>query len=127
MGDRTGAEVLDVRVARIRQFESRRTARRIERGVAQEVGPGVEEVYDSLLATRNFAARRHGVIESMRETSAPPRVVLISPTRNEEKSLLETVAAVEAQTLRPVRWILVDDGSSDRTPELLREVAKRLP
>jgi len=63
----------------------------------------------------------------MRETSAPPRVVLISPTRNEEKSLLETVAAVEAQTLRPVRWILVDDGSSDRTPELLREVAKRLP
>jgi glycosyltransferase involved in cell wall biosynthesis len=67
------------------------------------------------------------VIESMRETSAPPRVVLISPTRNEEKSLLETVAAVEAQTLRPVRWILVDDGSSDRTPELLREVAERLP
>jgi hypothetical protein len=67
------------------------------------------------------------VIELMRETSAPPRVVLVSPTRNEEKSLLETVAAVEAQTLRPALWILVDDGSSDRTPELLREVAKRLP
>src|SRR5262245_45001563 len=63
----------------------------------------------------------------MRETSAPPRIVLVSPTRNEEKTLLETVAAVEAQTLRPVLWILVDDGSTDRTPELLREVALRLP
>lgn len=55
------------------------------------------------------------------------RIVVISPTRNEEATLLRTVAAMEAQTLLPVRWILVDDGSTDRTPELMRATAARLP
>jgi poly-beta-1,6-N-acetyl-D-glucosamine synthase len=56
-----------------------------------------------------------------------PRIVVISPTRNEEATLPRTVASMEAQTLRPLRWILVDDGSTDRTPELMREAAARLP
>jgi GT2 family glycosyltransferase len=34
---------------------------------------------------------------------------------------------MEAQTIAPLRWIVVDDGSSDRTPQLLRELAARLP
>src|SRR5262245_557248 len=56
-----------------------------------------------------------------------PRIVVISPTRNEEATLPRTIASIEAQTLRPLRWILVDDGSTDRTPELMREAAARLP
>jgi glycosyltransferase involved in cell wall biosynthesis len=60
-------------------------------------------------------------------TPAVPRIVVVSPTRNEQETLLRTVASMEAQTLRPLRWILVDDGSTDRTPELMRQVAARLP
>lgn len=58
---------------------------------------------------------------------AVPRIVVVSPTRNEEATLPRTVASMEAQTLRPLRWILVDDGSTDRTPDLMREAAARLP
>lgn len=58
---------------------------------------------------------------------AVPRIVVVSPTRNEETTLPRTLASMEAQTLRPLRWILVDDGSTDRTPELMREAAARLP
>jgi glycosyltransferase involved in cell wall biosynthesis len=60
-------------------------------------------------------------------SSATPRIVVVSPTRNEETTLPRTIASMQAQTLLPVRWILVDDGSTDRTPELMREAAARLP
>ena len=60
-------------------------------------------------------------------TPAAKRIAVISPARNEERTLLRTVASMEAQTRLPVLWILVDDGSTDRTPELMRETAARLP
>ncbi len=31
------------------------------------------------------------------------------------------------QTLKPLRWIVVDDGSSDRTPEIVKEYARQNP
>jgi biofilm PGA synthesis N-glycosyltransferase PgaC len=55
------------------------------------------------------------------------RVVLISPCRDEERTLERTLACVEAQSQPPVLWIVVDDGSTDRTPEILREAAERIP
>jgi len=54
------------------------------------------------------------------------RLLLVSPVYN-EASYLELVArAVAAQTRRPDRWVIVDDGSTDRTPEILRELAAAL-
>lgn len=55
------------------------------------------------------------------------RIIIISPTRDEERTLERTIACVEAQTHQPTRWIVVDDGSTDRTPEILRRAAERLP
>lgn len=52
---------------------------------------------------------------------------MISPCRDEEQTLERTIACVEAQTLKPTRWIVVDDGSKDRTLEILQNAAKRLP
>jgi glycosyltransferase involved in cell wall biosynthesis len=55
------------------------------------------------------------------------RIVVISPCRDEERTLARTIACMRAQTHPPVRWVVVDDGSTDRTPEILAEAAKEIP
>ena len=47
--------------------------------------------------------------------ATPPRVLVITPARDEARFLPDMIRAMVAQTLRPVAWILVDDGSSDAT------------
>ena len=44
--------------------------------------------------------------------------VIVTPVRDEEKYLEATIESVCAQTVRPSEWIIVDDGSSDRTSEI---------
>jgi glycosyltransferase involved in cell wall biosynthesis len=53
------------------------------------------------------------------------RYVLITAARNEERFIEETLASVAAQTLRPVRWVVVSDASTDRTDEIVRGYAER--
>jgi glycosyltransferase involved in cell wall biosynthesis len=55
------------------------------------------------------------------------RIVLVSPCRDEEATLERTIACVQAQTLPPVRWVIVDDGSRDRTPQILEKAASEIP
>jgi glycosyltransferase involved in cell wall biosynthesis len=50
------------------------------------------------------------------------RYVLVTPAHNEEGFIEKTVASVIGQTLKPVRYVIVDDGSSDRTADLVRDV-----
>jgi poly-beta-1,6-N-acetyl-D-glucosamine synthase len=38
-----------------------------------------------------------------------------------------TLDSVAAQTIPPARWVVVDDGSSDATPEILEAYARKLP
>ena len=45
--------------------------------------------------------------------------VLITPTRDEEDHIERTIQAVVAQTVRPMRWVIVSDGSVDRTEEIV--------
>ena len=47
--------------------------------------------------------------------------ILISPVRNEERHLGKTIQSVLQQTVRPSKWIIVDDGSTDRTAEIARQ------
>jgi poly-beta-1,6-N-acetyl-D-glucosamine synthase len=51
--------------------------------------------------------------------------VLISPCRDEAAYMRETLDSVIAQSLRPARWVIVDDGSTDETPRVLAEYARR--
>ena len=37
----------------------------------------------------------------------------------------QTLDSVVAQSLRPTRWVIVDDGSTDATPRILAEYAAR--
>lgn len=51
--------------------------------------------------------------------------VIISPCRNEEKFMRQTLDTVINQTIKPQKWVIVDDGSTDSTPQILEEYAKR--
>jgi biofilm PGA synthesis N-glycosyltransferase PgaC len=51
------------------------------------------------------------------------RYVLITPARNESASIEQTIQAVVAQTIRPVRWVIVSDGSTDATDEIVSRYA----
>ena len=52
---------------------------------------------------------------------------VITPVRNEAENLERLCAALAAQTLPPVAWIVVDDASDDSTPELLQALSERHP
>lgn len=52
--------------------------------------------------------------------SALPRYVLITPARNEEKFIGQTIESVIRQTVRPEKWVIVSDGSTDRTDEIVK-------
>jgi glycosyltransferase involved in cell wall biosynthesis len=46
--------------------------------------------------------------------------VLITPARNEEAFIELTIESMVAQTCRPLKWVIVSDGSTDRTEEIVR-------
>jgi glycosyltransferase involved in cell wall biosynthesis len=50
---------------------------------------------------------------------------LITPAYNEERHLVALIESVAAQTLRPIRWVIVSDGSTDRTDEIVRSYRDR--
>jgi glycosyltransferase involved in cell wall biosynthesis len=52
-------------------------------------------------------------------TSVLPAYVLITPARNEAQYLEATLDAVIAQTHRPLRWVIVSDGSTDGSEVLV--------
>jgi biofilm PGA synthesis N-glycosyltransferase PgaC len=55
------------------------------------------------------------------------RLLLITPCRDEAEHLERTLASVAAQTRPPDLWLVVDDGSTDGTPTILRRWETRLP
>jgi glycosyltransferase involved in cell wall biosynthesis len=55
------------------------------------------------------------------------RLVIVTTVRNEEKYLPETIAAVVAETVKPWKWIIVDDGSIDRTLEIATTASRLHP
>jgi glycosyltransferase involved in cell wall biosynthesis len=56
---------------------------------------------------------------------ASRRYCLITPCRNEAKFIGRTLETTTAQTVPPARWVIVDDGSTDETPQIIAEYAKR--
>lgn len=55
------------------------------------------------------------------------RYVIITPCRDEAAFARRTLESIAAQTVHPALWVVVDDGSTDETPEILREYEARLP
>jgi glycosyltransferase involved in cell wall biosynthesis len=63
--------------------------------------------------------------EAVRPTSSE-RLLIISPVRNEADHIERVCAAMAAQTRPPDEWIVIDDGSTDRTRELIEQAAREL-
>ncbi len=53
-----------------------------------------------------------------------PSYVLLTPVYNEENYITEMIESILAQTIPPARWIIADDGSTDKTAEIAGRYAK---
>jgi len=69
-----------------------------------------------------------GTIETAPCNSAKtPRILAITPARNERTFLQATIASMVSQKVRPTEWILVDDGSTDGTREVAEAAVRAHP
>jgi poly-beta-1,6-N-acetyl-D-glucosamine synthase len=48
-----------------------------------------------------------------------PKYVLITPARNGGDFIALTIKSMVAQTAKPEKWVIVSDGSSDGTDEIV--------
>lgn len=55
------------------------------------------------------------------------RYLLVTPARNEAEFARRTLDSVVAQSVRPTKWVIIDDGSTDETPAILAEHAAKHP
>ena len=62
----------------------------------------------------------------MSET-AGRRIVIVAPVRDEAKYLQGTIDCLAAQSLKPVEWLLVDDGSTDDTYAIAERASRQYP
>jgi biofilm PGA synthesis N-glycosyltransferase PgaC len=53
--------------------------------------------------------------------------IIITPARDEEEYLEKTITSVAQQTILPRQWIIVNDGSCDRTGEIIDRYAALYP
>ena len=58
-------------------------------------------------------------------TLSSVRYVVVTPVRDEEAFVENTIRSMVSQTVLPAEWVVVDDGSSDRTGAILDEHAAR--
>src|SRR5262249_1325467 len=63
--------------------------------------------------------------ESKESTTELPPYVLITPARNEAAFIEKTLEAVVRETVLPVKWVIVNDGSTDVTGALVQGYAAK--
>lgn len=52
-----------------------------------------------------------------------PRYIVVTPARNEAQFLELTIKSMVAQTVKPVKWVIVSDGSTDGTDDIVSRYA----
>lgn len=61
------------------------------------------------------------------KSSVEPRILIISPVRNESAHIERVVRSVAAQEVLPARWVVIDDRSDDDTLAILRRLEAEVP
>jgi glycosyltransferase involved in cell wall biosynthesis len=75
-------------------------------------------------ATRNSEPVTHNLQPATCNTLS---YVLITPARNEEAFIEETIKSVIEQTVLPTKWVIVSDGSTDGTDDIVKKYAAMHP
>lgn len=52
------------------------------------------------------------------------KYVLITPAKNEESNIAKTIESVIKQTIKPLEWVIVSDGSTDNTDTIIQSYCK---
>jgi poly-beta-1,6-N-acetyl-D-glucosamine synthase len=52
---------------------------------------------------------------------------LVTPAKNEEEYIANTIESIGNQEIKPVRWVIVSDGSVDGTDRIARDASKKYP
>lgn len=50
--------------------------------------------------------------------------ILLTAARNEEKNIEKTIKSVIDQTIKPIQWIIISDGSTDNTDNIIQSYIK---
>src|SRR5579863_9572585 len=58
-------------------------------------------------------------------TALTLRYALVTPARNEADLIEQTIRSVVAQTVPPGKWVIVSDGSTDGTDEIVKRYASQ--
>lgn len=53
------------------------------------------------------------------------KFAIVTPVKDEEKYFVKTIDSVLSQEYRPQKWIIINDGSTDRTGEIVEELGKK--
>ena len=61
----------------------------------------------------------------MKKLKMNRQYIVVTPCRNEEKNLPNLMQSMTAQTIKPALWVIVDDGSTDRTPEIIEKAKEK--
>lgn len=56
-----------------------------------------------------------------------PKYVIVMPVRDEEKFVDQTICSIIKQTMKPIECVIVDDGSTDATGQILDRYASQIP
>ena len=67
--------------------------------------------------------RRRQVSRAWLRMSEYPTYVVITPARNEAQFIELTLKSMVAQTVRPQKWVIVSDGSTDGTDAIVQKYA----
>jgi glycosyltransferase involved in cell wall biosynthesis len=71
---------------------------------------------------------RKAALVSMPSTEvAQLSYVLVTPAHNEEAFIEKTIQSMIQQTVPPVKWVIVDDGSTDKTREIISRYLEDYP
>ena len=63
----------------------------------------------------------------MGKLSSNLKYVLITPARDEAAFIRKTLETIVAQTVLPLKWVIVSDGSTDGTDEIVKEFSAKHP